>query len=256
MMCPWCLDPNWAFWSPTERKSHLETDFAMQRGKEKNATLQDVFCPICHKDLNGLKTEHVMAHIAGHTPDVLKWCDRCGRNNTTMDPVEILYHKKVCIDARPRDITAAPYKFCGVCGQDVTKLTDKQFRDHKASKLCTTGLGQFCTVCALDLSLIHNGLTNAHEKNCRPPSGPQRRFCNRCGVNEWELNDRETASHTNDCLSRDPRPFKDQKKLDGLLPLVPNGFPITQSLYLLLVDEMLIGYRNYSKDQTRKCDAC
>jgi hypothetical protein len=209
--CPVCGTEDWMAMSTAERREHLFQDQDKRERETIKKFWENTYCPICDMDLSRKDPELILRHIASHTPEVLKFCERCGRNEQNFqEPSESDHHDRICT----KSLKAHDNRlFCDICGEDRTNESHKQKRAH--NKRCAKGGGKFCFKCSLDFTALTIGSSDEHIANCRPPSGPRRGFCTRCGEDRLSMTDLETQRHRQDCYMTDPRPRVDQKRLKG-----------------------------------------
>ncbi|KAE8445723.1 hypothetical protein EG329_012902 [Mollisiaceae sp. DMI_Dod_QoI] len=197
--CPICETEGWVFMDMDHKRQHIMEHFdkiETDRIKEFWAQLD---CPFCGEDLHDLDALDVVAHIASHTPDVIRFCDRCGLDLKAATKAEIAHHDDTCRDWQAEEDHNTPPFFCGQCGVDrAKKETEEERKAH--GRFCRPPEYENCTKCGLDLSKLDEKNYGLHELKCRVPRGWRKKWCGRCGKDLSIMDTIDRAYHKNDCL--------------------------------------------------------
>lgn len=215
LFCPICGSEDWIQMNTAQRREHLIQDADAREGENIKAFWKDQRCLVCDIDLARVKPELVMRHFATHIPGVLKFCDRCGRDEETfMSEFEKMHHDRVCLQSDKA--FADPRIFCNRCGAIQSGLSSKKKKKH--DKVCSASNGgKHCHICSIDLSPWTTGEERQyHVNNCRPPAGPPRGFCTRCGKDLLNLSALETAAHEQECYMNEPVKRIEQRRVKGM----------------------------------------
>jgi hypothetical protein len=216
LFCPLCGTKDWTFMDLNQRRAHLFVD----QDKHERGIIQTFWdgqvCPICNEGLDHREAPEVLKHIASHTPNVLRYCDRCSRDCSLLSPAEVRHHDKFCVNA-PIVGAAVMRTFCGDCGADRTTETDRQRREH--ADQCNPGHQGYCEICGMNVASLDETAEFTHRKECRWPAGLPKTYCTRCGKDLLSMNRLEAASHKQECFMRDPRPQYNKEKERGNISL-------------------------------------
>ncbi|EPE35292.1 hypothetical protein GLAREA_10991 [Glarea lozoyensis ATCC 20868] len=200
--CPICESEQWMMMDMDQRRDHLAYH---QKASPKEASFDKLDCPVCNKKLSKIgDTEDILFHMAEHTPGVLKYCDRCGLNIKACSQIELLNHKKICIDGPERLSDDDQLYFCDVCGRNRTHETEEQLVSHR--KFCFLDKGVYCFKCGLDMTKISKENQQRHELRCHHPRGYRKKWCQKCGSDMSKMNDTDKKHHQQSCYAREPEP--------------------------------------------------
>jgi hypothetical protein len=210
--CPICESEQWMMMDMDQRRDHLAYH---QNVGPKEASFDKLDCPVCNKKLSKIgDAEDILYHMAEHAPGVLKYCDRCGLNIKACSQIELLNHKKICIDGPERLSTDDQLYFCDVCGRDRTHETEEQLVSHR--KFCFLGKGVYCYKCGLDMTKISKENQQRHELRCHHPRGYRKKWCQKCGSDMSKMSDADKVQHQQSCYSREPEPVSESSRKKGM----------------------------------------
>lgn len=215
LFCPMCGSEDWIHMNTAQRREHLFKDADAREGQTIKTFWKDQRCLVCDTDLADVKPELVIRHFATHIPGVLKFCDRCGRNEYNfMSEFERMHHDRVCLQSD--QAYAEPRVFCNRCGANQTGLSTKKKRKH--DKVCSVrDGGKHCYICALDLSpWTTRDERQFHIDNCRSPAGPPRGYCTRCGIDRLNMSALEMAAHEQECYMSEPIKKLQERRARGM----------------------------------------
>lgn len=194
-LCPMC-GINWGFYTFEQRKNHIV-------GCQITTNKQDVEhfwaatkCPICDTEFKFMKPEAVIAHMTGHIPGALKYCDRCGIDLLSCTARERSYHDNMCVHTDDHPL-AVDIK-CDHCGQE------KKPGEGRAHDTCGDNVNKHCIRCGFSLSELSARDQEGHRRRCRVLCGPTGTYCRRCGTNLSILDALGIATHKNECYRREP----------------------------------------------------
>lgn len=209
--CDMCGDTGYRFMSSSEKRAHH-----IACGKRRETEVIANFwktckCPICDEDLSRMDPKIVLQHVASHTPEVIKYCDRCGRDKDSLSVAEKLHHDRICVlnpEAKGRQ------EYCDRCAQDLTDITPRNRQRH--DRICGLKPARnFCTICSLDFASLSIHEARAHRANCKAPAAPPNSFCNRCAKDRLAMDDAQVAQHKRDCFSINPNPHAIRDQIAG-----------------------------------------
>lgn len=188
--CPSCGDPQWAFMTNDEKRTHFAMHQCQNEGAKIKQFYEDQHCPVCDRDLSNLTLEQVIRHCLEHAPGQVQYCDRCGLNEKDCNTEELRHHHYNCRLAKDRLPYETPPKFCNNCGTDITVTTPDQNAKHRQQ--CHAGpKGRFCTKCGLNMTAHHwnRAAIDKHNSHCQPPRGFKKKFCQKCRIELGSLDD-------------------------------------------------------------------
>lgn len=225
--CPFCETDSWVFMDMDHKKDHLQE----HQKKMESANMKDFWlgirCPVCEDDLHGIDPQKVIDHIASHTPDIIRYCGRCGLDTHRASTQELSHHENSCRAWEENEDMTAPH-FCGQCGR-VRKMVETDDERDAHAMICRPPPGESCEKCGLDLSDIFDVDYETHDLRCKSPRGWQFTFCRRCGRNINQMDPAERAQHKKDCLNKDLR----QPRLD---PRVARTYTCLSLFYCIPLD--------------------
>ncbi|KUJ09587.1 uncharacterized protein LY89DRAFT_740673 [Mollisia scopiformis] len=210
--CPICQTEGWVFMDMDHKRQHLEDHFAKTEGTRLKNFWAQYKCPVCLDDLTGLEPEKALDHIAGHTPEIVRYCDRCSFDTKTATRRELDHHNQNCrVWASEEEAEKNP-NFCGQCGR--TRPVDETNAQRRAhNKLCRPPPGENCRKCGIDLEPMNENEYNSHNQRCEVPRGWPGTFCRRCGKDLSIMDVNGLYAHRAECLNKptanrakDPRP--------------------------------------------------
>ena len=214
--CPSCGDPQWAFMTNYEKRTH----FATHQYHNESATIKqfykDQHCPVCDRDLSRLTPEQVINHCLEHAPGQVQYCNRCGLDEKDCNAEELDHHRHKCRLAKDRYPFEPEPVFCKNCGLDVTHATPDDNIKHQ--KNCREEpMGRFCMKCGLNMSMHHwnQEAIDRHSSHCMPPSGLKKKFCEKCRTEMASLDTIGRSHHQQTCRWVEPVVPSEQARITG-----------------------------------------
>jgi len=207
--CAWCGDVNYGFMTVSQRRFHLKQHFDREDTILKTEFWKDHRCPICNQNFTRWKPGDIINHCLNkHSPGLARYCDKCGVNTYNQTIAEKYYHQMACRDQSDRPHDDLKLRFCEKCGKDTSLQTPAQAELHDRDCLMESPTGNwFCPTCGFSLNtrqLVSSDAIEEHRKNCKPPGGFKRQFCQHCGTNlkNLEKDPAGLASHKKICFQK------------------------------------------------------
>jgi hypothetical protein len=208
--CPLCETEGWVFMDMEHKKDHLLDHFEHTQTLRIKDFWEGLICPVCQENLQDYPPQKIIDHIAGHTPDLIRYCDRCGLDGYRASNAEKLHHEQACRAWNDDEDFVAPH-FCGQCGKP-RKVNETDAERDAHSKICRPVPNENCETCGLDLSPIFGDDYETHSDRCKSPRGFHSAFCRRCGSNYSQMDDIAKRHHKRECLDKPPwAPTKDPR---------------------------------------------
>jgi hypothetical protein len=153
--------------------------------------------------------------MADHPLGLLKFYNRCSLVLSSCLEAERDHYKNTCVktEINKRII----YYNCSGKGRLPETEQDRQIHD----RLCINNK-TFCIICALDTSRLGIEANIRHTSICKPPGGPRKTFCKRCGKILVTMDAHTRATHKRECYLREPHMINERERIEGGVLQIPD----------------------------------
>lgn len=209
--CPICATEQWAMMNMEQKKRHIAFH------QKQRVVWEAEYCPICGEDFSRIgKQEDVIRHLAEHPPGMLRFCDKCGLEQSACSKSEIDNHKKKCIEAAERFEDDPVPRFCEICGTNRTEESEQGRIIHRM--ICNVDQrGYYCRKCGLNMNSMSVENRSRHVARCKPPRGLKGKHCQTCGEDQTGDSIEARKDHRKKCwLNIESERPSEQETIDGM----------------------------------------